>query len=63
MNTWLREALIRVLPEAITNDASRFEVLDLLLSFESWDRLRRDQALSPDQAREALKRAVETLLA
>lgn len=63
MNTWLREALIRVLPEAITNDASRFEVLDLLLSFESWDRLRRDQALSPDQAREALERAVETLLA
>jgi AcrR family transcriptional regulator len=63
MNTWLREALIGVLPEAITNDASRFEVLDLLLSFESWDRLRRDQALSPDQAREALKRAVETLLA
>lgn len=63
MNTWLREALIRVLPESIRQDASRFEVLDLLLSFESWDRLRRDQALSPDQAREALERAVDALLA
>lgn len=63
MNTWLREALNRVLPEAIRQDASRFEVLDLLLSFESWDRLRRDQALSPDQAREALERAVDALLA
>jgi len=62
MNTWLREALVRVLPEAIRQDASRFEVLDLLLSFESWDRLRRDQALSPDQAREALERAVAALL-
>ena len=40
-----------------------FEILDLLLSFESWDRLRRDQALSPDQAREALERAVDALLA
>ena len=63
MNTWLRDALIRVLPEAICNDSSRFEVLDLLLSFESWDRLRRDQALSPEQARKALERAVDTLLA
>jgi AcrR family transcriptional regulator len=63
LNTWLREALIRVLPEAIRNDASRFEVLDLLLSFESWDRLRRDQGLSPEQAREALERGVDALLA
>lgn len=63
MNTWLREALTRVLPEAIRQDASRFEVLDLLLSFESWDRLRRDQALSQEQAREALERAVAALLA
>lgn len=62
MNTWLRDALIRVVPEAVRNDASRFEVLDLLLSFESWDRLRRDQHLSPDQARVALERAVDALL-
>jgi AcrR family transcriptional regulator len=54
----LREVLRRVLPPEIAADESRFEALDLLLSFESWMRLRRDQGLSVRRAHEVLEATV-----
>jgi len=56
----LREILRRLLPREV--DAARFEALDLLLSYEAWDRLRRDQGLSPAAARAALELAVTAVL-
>lgn len=63
LNQRLRELLCGVLPEAIRADARLLDSLDLVLSFESWDRLRREQNLTPDQARETLELAVDKLLA
>jgi len=58
MVTVMRMLLNRALPQDIAGDIERFEALDLLLSFESWWRLRRDQGLDPDQARMVLRNAV-----
>jgi hypothetical protein len=63
LNTFLRERLRTVLPSAVVRDQLLFEALDMILSFESWERLRRDQDLSPRRAREVLEGAVEKLLA
>ena len=43
-------------------DRERLETLDLLLSWESWARLRREQGLSPVQARKVLESAVGRVL-
>jgi AcrR family transcriptional regulator len=45
----LRQALARDLPAACA-DPGRMEALDLLLSFEAWSRLRREQGLPRDGA-------------
>jgi AcrR family transcriptional regulator len=58
----LREILQREAPPEVAGDPLRFEALDLLLSWESWARLRREQGLGPDRAREVLQSAVRTLL-
>jgi AcrR family transcriptional regulator len=58
----LRDILRRVVPDEAAADTTLFEALDLLLSFEAWDRLRRDQGLSADAARAALQRAVRALI-
>lgn len=58
----LREILKAQLPPAVARDQLRFEALDLLLSFEAWSRLRREQGLTPKRARETLEAAVRTLL-
>lgn len=58
----LRQILRAQLPTLLASDPTTFEALDLLLSFEAWDRLRRDQHLSPDAARETLERAVTALI-
>jgi AcrR family transcriptional regulator len=58
----LRQILRAQVPNSLANDAPRFEALDLLLSFEAWDRLRRDQHLSPAATRQALERAVKALI-
>src|SRR5258706_10653951 len=47
----MRARLRSVLPEAITSDAQLFETLDLLLSIETWQRLRMEQGLSARKAR------------
>jgi AcrR family transcriptional regulator len=58
----LREILKRQLPPAIARDQLKLEALDLLLSFEAWSRLRREQGLTPKRAREVLTAAVRKLL-
>jgi hypothetical protein len=58
----LREILLRELPAKVAADKPMVEALDLLLGFEAWARLRRDQALTAPQAREVLAKAVGKLL-
>ncbi len=62
MNRRLREILAGVVPAELREDAARFEALDLLLSFESWDRLRREQGLSAARAKAVLETAVRGLV-
>lgn len=58
----LREILKRQMPPAEAADRARLEALDLLLSFEAWSRLRREQGLSAKRAREVLEGVVRRLL-
>ncbi len=56
----LRMILVRELPQQV--DPLTIETLDLLLSWESWARLRREQGLSPARARKVLEASVRRLL-
>lgn len=58
----LRQILRAQVPDSLANDAARFEALDMLLSFEAWDRLRRDQHLSPAATRAVLEGAARALI-
>jgi AcrR family transcriptional regulator len=61
----LTEALRSILaqmPPAGAIDKPTLEGLDLLLSYEAWSRLRREQQLSPLQARRVLEAAVRALI-
>jgi len=58
----LRNILIGILPEDATRNAVVVEALDMLLSFESWNRLREDQGLSIAKSKHVLKQAIEALL-
>ncbi len=57
-----RDILRRELPPEVAKDKVRFEAIDLLLSFEAWNRLRREQALSPKRAAEVLQAMIAGLL-
>jgi hypothetical protein len=57
-----RDILKRELPPELARDQQVFESLDLLLSFEAWSRLRRDQDLTPRRARETLEQAVRKVV-
>ena len=57
-----REILRRESPPELLRDKARFEALDMLLSFDAWNRLRRDQGLSPRRTVEALETAVSALV-
>jgi AcrR family transcriptional regulator len=59
--TTLRTILRGLIPKGAI-DTPSFEALDLLLGFEAWSRLRRDQGLTPRQARNALETAVRALI-
>ena len=61
LTTALRTILRGLVPKDAV-DASTFEALDLLLGFEAWSRLRREQNLSPAQARKVLQNAVRALI-
>lgn len=54
-------ALKAILPKAIVKDGDTLAALDLVLSFESWRRLRQDQRLSPAKAEAAMRLAVERI--
>jgi len=58
-----RKSLRNAVSPKVADDKIRFEALDLLLSFESWRRLRRDQGLSIRDARAAMLLGVEALTA
>ena len=57
----LRAYLFRWIPELERAREEVVEALDLLTSFEAWDRLRSDQRLGPARARAALECAVLAL--
>ena len=58
----LRSDLLRWLPELRRAPLDLVEAFDLALSFEAWDRLRTEQRLGRDRAREALVRVMLALL-
>jgi len=57
-----RGGLSRLIPKDKRDDALFFESLDLVLSFETWRRLRKDQKLSIPRARQVLERLAGSLL-
>ena len=59
----LRNILTQELPPEILRDKARVEALDMLLSFEAWSRLRREEDLSVKRAQEVLEAAVRRLIA
>jgi hypothetical protein len=54
----MRQRLRSILPLATTGDEIRFETIDLMLSFEAWQRLRDEQGLSVELARRIVTREV-----
>jgi AcrR family transcriptional regulator len=57
-----RNILKHILPADVARDQVKFETLDLLLSYEVWSRLRREQNLTPRRARGVLEAAVRRAL-
>ncbi|HXA39600.1 MAG TPA: TetR/AcrR family transcriptional regulator [Phenylobacterium sp.] len=57
-----REILKRQLPPAVARDQLKLDILDLLLSFETWSRLRNEQGLSPKRAQETLAAALRRIV-
>ncbi len=49
-------------PELKDLDAPTVHALELVTSFEAWDRLRTDQRLGKQRAADAMKQAVSALL-
>jgi len=58
----LRKTLLGILPKDTARNAVLVEALDMLLSFESWSRLREDQGLSIAKSKNVLKQAIQSLL-
>jgi AcrR family transcriptional regulator len=58
----LRADLRRWFPEAAGRPREVRDALELVTSFEAWDRLRSEQRLTPPRARAALEHAVRALL-
>ena len=58
----LRERLVRALPELAGVPESVVEALDVVLSFDAWDRLRTDQKLSRERAKAAVETAALALV-
>jgi AcrR family transcriptional regulator len=59
----LREINRHILPASVQQNAVVFEALDLLMSPDTWVRLRRDQQLSADQALNVIRLGVKAVLA
>jgi AcrR family transcriptional regulator len=54
---------LSVLPPALGEDAVARETIDLMLSFETWQRLRDEQGLTPEAARAMVLASLERLTA
>jgi AcrR family transcriptional regulator len=63
MSRVLRERLAQILPTAIASSPLAFEAIDLLLSFDCWQRLRLDQHLDPAMARGLLDHQINLIVA
>ena len=63
LTTAFRHSLTSALPLALADDPVLFEALDMLLSFDAWDRLRRDQGLDIVHARQVLEAVATKLIA
>ncbi len=60
----LQRALLQaILPAHIVENKGVFETLDLLLSIESWLRLRKEQQLSVEKAKDVLRQGISQLIA
>jgi len=59
----LRALLVNRLPPDVAKDKVFVDAVDLLISFEAWERLRQDQGLSPGDAKQVLCWTVLALLA
>ena len=57
-----RTVLVRAVPAEQRADDAFFESLDLILSFETWRRLRKEQKLSVARARRTLDSILEALM-
>lgn len=62
MNDFLRLRLVQVLPAEIADDKLRLDTLDMLLSFETWRRLRLEQKLPLRRTREIIDYMVGLVL-
>jgi len=58
----LRTLLLQRLPAEAARDQLFVDAIDLLISFEAWDRLRQEQRLSPARAREVVRSTIGALL-
>jgi hypothetical protein len=58
----LREDLLRYLPEITGLPDHRRQAIELVTSFEAWDRLRSDQKLGRDRAQTVVERTLLDLL-
>ncbi len=59
----LRANLFRVFPEFKKAQAPTASMLEMIFSFEAWDRLRSDQKLTVNQAKRAIEQAAVALAA
>ena len=57
----MRQRLHTLLPSSIVEDVQRFETIDLMLSFEVWQRLRGEQQLEAGRARDIVRDEVMRL--
>src|SRR3546814_416763 len=58
-----RELVLRLLPDGVLADRTRVEALIAMLSFQTWRALRRDQALTVEDAGSVLAHMVAALVA
>ncbi|MGV8995583.1 MAG: TetR/AcrR family transcriptional regulator [Parvibaculaceae bacterium] len=58
---FMRETLIEALGSKLARDKQRLEALDMLLSFDTWRRLRVDQKLSAAQAKKIVGHMVDAV--
>jgi len=61
-NKLQRSTLMRALPDQLGSDKELLEALDMALSFDTWQRLRKEQRLGKDRAMRVVMMTCEALL-